>query len=113
MRIRKQSATGDMVFGGNQNSFYKDAPEAVAQLVLTRLKLWLGEWFADTSDGIPYSTRVLGRGTTSTYDAVIRARILQTQGVVEITKYSSSLVGRQLTVNAQISTLYGTATVSF
>ncbi|MFP3756782.1 hypothetical protein SB751_23100 [Cupriavidus sp. SIMBA_020] len=113
MRYRKLSATGDYVFGGQHADFYKDTPEAVGQAVLTRLRLLRGEWFLDKAEGMPWSTEVLGKYTNGTYDAAIRQRILGTQGVQQITAYSSSLdtQKRALSVTATISTIYGTTTV--
>ncbi|WP_029329656.1 hypothetical protein [Komagataeibacter oboediens] len=112
MRVRKQDSSGDMVFGHGSEDYYYNTPAGVGQLVLTRLKLWLGEWFLDTSDGTPWTTKVLGNRTTSTYDAVIRARILGTPGVSSISSYSSTLNNRKLTISATIQTEYGTTTVT-
>jgi len=113
MRYRKLSADGDYVFGGQQADFYKDSPEAVAQAVHTRLRLTTGEWYLDTTEGTPWATDVLGKYTGSRYDAAIRQRILGTQGVTELTAYSSSLDAerRALSVTATINTIYGTTTV--
>ena len=113
MRIRLMDSDGDMQFGQSLTDFTTDTPSGVAQLVGTRLKLWSGEFFADTSDGMPWATDVLGNRTTSVYNTAIRDRILSTQGVYEITKYSSSLSSRKLTVTATITIDYGTATVTF
>lgn len=112
MRYRKLDANGDYVFGGQQADFYVNSPEAVAQAVQTRLRLWQGEWFLDTTAGTPWN-QVLGKYTGGTYDTVIRQRILGTQGVQAITDYSSTLdsEARVLTVSATISTIYGTTTV--
>ncbi|CAI9119537.1 hypothetical protein [Brytella acorum] len=112
MRVRMMDADGDMQFGTGQAAFQQNTPAAVGQLVETRLKLWLGEWFADTSDGTPWATQVLGRGTTPTYDAVIQSRILATPGVQSITSYGSSLANRALTITATVQTLYGLTTIS-
>jgi len=113
MRYRKLSATGDYVFGGQQADFYKDSPEAVGQAVLTRLRLLRGEWFLDKIEGTPWGTEVLGKYTNGTYDAAIRQRILGTQGVLQITEYSSTVdtEKRALSVTVTISTIYGPTTV--
>lgn len=105
---------GDYVFGHQQNDFYRDQPEAVAQAVQTRLKLFTGEWFLDVTDGTPWTTQVLDKYTKDQYDAAIQDRILGTQGVTQITNYSSSVntTTRTLTVNATVETLYGTTTIS-
>lgn len=113
MRVRKQDpVTGDYVFGHQQNDFYRDQPEAVAQAVQTRLALFTGEWFLDVTDGTPWTTQVLGKYTKDQYDAVIRDRILDTLGVTQIDSYSSTVntTTRTLTVTATIDTQFGTAT---
>ncbi len=113
MRYRKLDENGDYVIGTGSD-FYKDSPEAVAQAVRTRLDLWKGEWFVNTGDGTPYQTDVLGkRFAGKNYDAVIKQRILQTQGVKEIVSYQSTFNGdsRKLEIQATINTIYGQTTV--
>jgi hypothetical protein len=113
MRYRKLGSAGDYTFGHQQADFYRDQPEAVAQAVQTRLELFTGEWFLDTSDGTPWRTDVLGKYTQAAYDIVLKDRILGTEGVLSIEAYSSTLnrQTRALSVQASISTIYGTATV--
>jgi hypothetical protein len=54
MRVRKQDpVTQDYVWGHQQNDFWINAPDGVAQAVLTRLKLFVGEWYLDVTDGTP------------------------------------------------------------
>lgn len=114
MRYRKMTVDGDYVFGHQQNDFYRDQPEAVAQAVQTRLKLFTGEWFLDVTDGTPYTTQILDKYTQDQYDAAIQDRILGTPGVLQITAYSSSVntTTRTLTVTATVETQYGTTTLS-
>ena len=109
MRYRKLDANRDYSFGHGQSDFYIDQPEAVAQAVDTRLRLWLGEWFLDTSDGTNWQTGVLGRYTASTRDAIIRERILGNPGVNSIISYSSNFNSNSRTydVNVSIDTIYG------
>lgn len=113
MRYRKLDASGDYTFGHQQADFYRDQPEAVGQAVMTRLRLFTGEWFLDTTDGTPWRTDILGKYTQRAYDTVIKDRILQTDGVQSIDAYTSALDRdtRKLSVSATISTRYGTATV--
>jgi hypothetical protein len=85
--------------------FEQNTPACVAQQVKTRLLLWLGEFFLDTSDGTPYLQDIIGVNTN--YDLQIQARILGTEGVLEITNYSSSIEDRFLSVNCTLSTIYG------
>ena len=111
MRYRKLDASGDYTFGGGAGNFYQDSPEAVAQAVLTRLRLLSGEWFLDTTAGTPWMTQVLGSGTSSIYDSVIQARILDTSGVQSIDSYSSTVDGRRLSITATITTAYRSTAV--
>jgi hypothetical protein len=112
MRYRKLDANGDYTLGTGAD-FHVDTPDAVAQSVLTRLDLYSGEWFLDTTDGTPWRTEVLGKYTKGTYDTVIRQRILSTPGVNSILEYASSFDGatRSLSISATIDTIYGAATV--
>ncbi len=113
MKYRKLDAAGDFAFGHQQSDYWNNVPDAVSQAVLTRLQLFTGEWFLDTSDGTPWRTEVLGKYTLQTYDAVIKDRILNTPGVTQITGYSSLFNGqkRSLTISATISTIYGSTTI--
>lgn len=114
MRVRAQDANGDMTFGHSLANYLVDSPAAVAQSVLTRLRLLRGEWFLDKTAGTPWATQVLGKGTRPLYDLAIQQRILATNGVTGYSNYSSSLDPgtRALTVNVTISTRYGVAPVS-
>ena len=91
MRLRKIDSDQDMVFGHGSADYFRDQPEAPAQLVLSRLNLFVGDWFLDTSDGTPWRTEVLGRGTDNTRDRAIRVRVLATQSVTGIVSYASQV----------------------
>ncbi|MBZ9939126.1 hypothetical protein LB518_22710 [Mesorhizobium sp. BR1-1-16] len=114
MRYRKVDASGDMIFGDDQRAYWRDIPEAPAQAVLSRLYLFLGEWFLDITDGTAWNTRVLGKNTVDTRDPEIRARILDTEGVTSIDDYTSNLTrdDRKFSVQATISTAYGQTTIT-
>lgn len=113
MRYRKLDKTGDMTFGSQQADFYRDSPEAVAQAILTRLRLWAGEWFIDRTEGTPYQQAILGTGTKKTIEPAMRARILDTQGVTTIEEFELIInaESRVANINAVVNTQYGTATV--
>lgn len=114
MRYRKLTADGDYSFGQQQADFYRNSPEAVAQAVLTRLELFTGQWFLDADEGTPWRTDVLGKYTGDVYDAVVKARILDTEGVTRIDAYSSTLDRntRKLSVAVTITTAYGQTTIT-
>jgi hypothetical protein len=104
---------GDYSFGHGSADFWINVPDAPAQATLTRMYLFLGDWFLDTSDGTPWNTKVLGHFTRNTRDPALQARILGTQGVKAILSYSSNIVRdtRAFTVNAELDTIYGAAAI--
>lgn len=112
MRYRKLDANGDYTLGTGSD-FLIDSPEAVAQAVDTRLKLWAGEWFVDTADGTPWLTDVLGkRYAGRNVDSAIQSRILSTQGVNSILTYTGTYDGntRKYSVVVEMDTIYGVVT---
>ena len=114
MRYRKQDEMGDYSFGAGLNDFHIDNAEAIAQAIETRLKLWVGEWFADTSDGTGWSQAILGKQSKNLYELTLRQRVLETYGVTAIESFQSSLdrETRRLTVSMNVNTFYGQTTVS-
>lgn len=110
-RVRALSATGDYTFGQGSANYLVNSSAMVAQNVQTRLLLMQGEWFLDITEGTPYATAILGKGTKSLYDQAIKTRILGTFGVNSIVEYSSELQNRLLSVTATIDTIYGPITV--
>lgn len=91
MRYRAWDANGDYTFGNGGANFLVNTPQCVAQAILSRFALQLGEWFVDTSDGTPWATEVQGYGTAGTRDLVVQERAAGTMNVTEITNYQSSL----------------------
>ncbi len=114
MRYRKLSSTGDYTFGGDQRAFLINSPETVAQAIRTRLDLWLGQWFVDTSDGTNWLGGVLGKYTRDSRDAVVQARILGTTGVIALRQYASQFNGetRIYSVQAVVDTIFGEAFIN-
>lgn len=109
MRYRKDDAAGDYVFGPGA-VFLADSPAAVAQAVLTRLRLYAGEWFLDRREGLTLDL-VLGYGTQTTRDREIQRRIAGTKGVRRIIVYSSSVEARAMRVSCEVETDYGAANI--
>lgn len=111
MRYRKLDKTGDMSFGNQQADFFRNQPEAVAQAVWTRLRLWVGEWFIDQTEGTPYQQAMLGTNKSKTIEPAMRQRILQTEGVTNIEEFQLlfDADSRTANINAVINTAYGSA----
>lgn len=111
MRYRKLDENEDYSFGSGVSNFHSNTPEAVAQAILTRLRLWMGEWFADTSDGTGWNQSILGKQSGNLYELTLRQRVLETPGVQSIDEFQSLLntETRTLTVSMTVNTIYGTA----
>ena len=107
MTVRKLDENGDIVTSGAQ--FITERDE-IAQTVETRLRLFLGEYFRDTTDGTPWFESILGKGSTlSNKEAILRNRIVRTPGVIRLTSFSTDydLTTRRYSVSAGILTRYG------
>ena len=112
MRYRQLTPAGDSTAFSGFTSFLVNTPSAVAQAVMTRLNLWQGQWFLDTTLGMPWTQQVIGFGTQAARDAAIQNTILGTPGVNQIVSYSSQVVDRKLTVTCTINTIYGTEAIT-
>lgn len=110
MRYREMTAGGDYRFGGF-NQFLIDSPEAVAQAINTRLKLYAGQWFLDTTEGTDWYGSVLGVGTQGIRDLELQNRILNTPGVLNIVNYQSNIDRRSFKVEVEVNTIYGAISV--
>lgn len=90
---RKLDANGDPLYGSGQGNFVSDI-EAVAQAILTRLKLLQGEWWEDAGAGTPLFQSILGvAGAGKHPDLVsllLQQRILGTPYVREVQNVSGS-----------------------
>jgi hypothetical protein len=113
MRYRKLTEDGDYSFGAGQLDFYRDVPEAVGQAAITRLLLWLGEWFLNIDEGTPFMQGILGKHSEEVANITIQDRIEGTEGLVNIEQYESVLDpdNRGLSVRAEINTIYGPTVV--
>lgn len=112
MTVRKLDENGDIVTRGVQ--FISERDE-IAQTIRTRLRLFLGEYFRDITDGTPWFEQILGKGTSmDAREAALRNRIVNTPGVVRLTSFTTdfNLSSRKYTVTAGALTTYGLVTVT-
>lgn len=114
MTVRKLDPdTGDIVTSGGQ---FLSGREEIAQTVKTRLALFYGEYFRDINDGTPWFEQILGKfASLDNVEAILRARIAETPGVIRLVKYSGdfNLDARTYKVSAGILTEYGIDEVIF
>lgn len=83
--------TGDLRITAGRLALVEGA-EAVAQRLRGRLGLGRGEWFADTSAGVPWVQSILGqRGTAALAEAILRAAITSCPGVALLEAFTLAL----------------------
>ena len=76
---------GDLVLTAPSGSAGTDQ---TVQLVVQTLRLYLSEWFADLTAGIPFLQTVVAKGTSSAQiDAIIKDAVLSVDGVQSMTSY--------------------------
>lgn len=82
----------DLVFVNGSASVTPDRAGAVQQRLKVKLLSFLGEWYLDTSYGIPYFQQIFGKGRSKgAIDSILQQKILEEDGVLRITKFESSL----------------------
>lgn len=85
--------------------------ETVAQRLKILLLSFVGDWFWDTTYGIPYHQDVLGRKTSKErVDLIFQQAILSEPGVKQIVTFKSSLITRQYNLTFSVKVVDGTVT---
>lgn len=105
-------ATGDLALRDGDVLLIDNA-ERVAQQILITLRFWLGEWFLDVQDGIPYLEYVLVKSPNLLHiRQVFTEAIEKIEGVqrVEEMKFAFDVKNRSLRVDYEVSTNYGLLT---
>jgi hypothetical protein len=107
----------DPLWGQGQNNFIADV-DAVRQAILTRLNLFLAEWWSDLGDGTPYWQNILGATAglrqQQAISLILQERILGTPFVISVgnvqVNFESST--RAFSFYAEVKTQFGTVVVT-
>jgi len=113
MRYRKLDDQGDYTIGQGKNNFFQDEPMVVGQAIHTKLGLLEGEWFLDTTLGVPYSKKLLGKSKLDSHYLSVQETILRTKGVIDIDHFYSTVLvdSSQAMVFCSVNTRYGKYTL--
>jgi len=115
MRVRRLDATGEPVFGQGKNDYLVDE-YAVAQVIITHLKLFLGEWWEDITQGVPWWEEIMGQVGTKkeVIDRILQKSILDTTGVKNITYLDTGFYSStgEYFFYCQVDTIYGAITIT-
>lgn len=105
-------ASNDLVIKNNDLILIDNA-ERVAQQVLITLRFWLGEWFLDTREGVPYLEYVLVKNPNMSHiRQILTEKIQSVEGVKRIISldFDFRRVARELYVDFEVDTNYGLIT---
>lgn len=63
--------------------------DAVAQFVGQRIQTWIGEWFLDTTEGVPYREKILIKNPNVVEaESILKLIILESPGIIQLTTFS-------------------------
>lgn len=81
--------TNDLLLASDGSLATVTDAEAVGQHAKQRLSTFQGEWVYDTTAGVPWLSQILGKGyDPALAESVVKAELLDTDGVEEITSFS-------------------------
>ena len=86
-----------------------NSDEEIRQRLLQRLRFFYGEWFLETTKGIPYFQAVFVKGTPpDIIEGIFKETIIATEGVVSLTRFEPldfNTATRELTVDFDVQTI--------
>lgn len=85
------NVTGDMLFVNGECPVVTYPADRVAQRLAIRLRTIEGEWFLDTSYGVPWFNILGQKINLSQADHILQREVLSVRGVGEITSWSSEI----------------------
>lgn len=105
------SVAWDLVLDANGDIALATPPYSVAQDVASALRLFLGELWYDTTQGVPYWQQLLGQNaSTAQIVAALNQAALTVPSVVSATTAITSTAGRTLSGQVQFTTSDGVET---
>lgn len=115
MRYRRLDENHDFRFGQGRNDYLVDI-DACGQAIETRLRLFLGEWWEDITDGLPMWQSFLGAtlARRESKDKLVQERVLGTPHVTNIESFTSQSNSTRNSYEAQVvvNTDYGQLVVT-
>lgn len=94
--------SGDIVTSGDDQ--FVTGKESTLHGLAHRLKMFLGEFFLDISDGTPWFQSILGKNPQDIAEINLKQRIITSPDVVGITRFefSSNAIERKISIDADI-----------
>lgn len=108
--IALSTATHDLLLNDKNDLVLITGPDRVAQQIKIALLTWLGEWFLDSTVGVPYLERILKKNPNlAQIKNILRAKIKAVADVKSVVSVSVIFdqQKRNLTVNYEVETTFG------
>jgi len=108
MDLLLNSDTNDLVFINGKCPVTQLLTDIVSQRLKITLYTFLGEWFLDTTIGVPYFQQIFGKiRTKATIDLIFQRIISSDNDVIEILTFESELTtasrGYSMTFQVRVS----------
>lgn len=107
--LKLDKETHDLSFEGNRIEFTKNI-ETIDQKIKVELLFLFGEWFLNTTEGVPYFDKVAVKNPQlSQIEALLRSKILSVEGVTEINSLILDFAAatRVLSISGKVKTTEG------
>lgn len=99
---------GDITISEGKFELIETYQESVRQRLQVRLQTFLGEWFLDTSVGIPYRQGIFNKGLTKReVDAIFIREINKDPDVIRTISFSAVQIGRKYELDFEVQTKDG------
>ena len=103
----KLGSDGDLVFENN-DLVLVDGQEAIKQHLTMRLQEFLGEWFADSTVGVPWISEILIKNPSFlVVQEILKAVILDTPNITDIISFTFDLENREATLSTKVLSTNG------
>ena len=114
MDLLLDAETHDIVFDNSGATATTEQKQSVAQLLKIKLLTFLGEWFLNTDNGVPYYQQIFGKvRSKAAVDAIFREKILEEPEVLELVEFESSInAERTYSLTFRVRTTLGQITDS-
>jgi hypothetical protein len=104
----KLGSDGDLLFDDGKFTLLTTIQEAVRQRTQIVLQTFLGEYFLDTSVGLPYRQQIFNKGLSKLeVDALFIREISRDPDVIQVVDFNSTQVGRAYSLNYEVLTTDG------
>ena len=110
--LAENVASGDLLLRDGDLMLIDNA-ERVAQQILITLRFWFGEWFLDTTKGVPYLEYILVKNPNINHiQQILTEAIMSVSGVQRVTSMEIEFdrQNRRLAVEYEAETDYGLLT---